>query len=232
MNDLGPSPDPRDLEALRAGSPIDPGAKHRVRARLAAVVPSVAAPAASRVRGGSAPRVVRAVSAGTYRVALASFLAGGVVGAALHARWSASVAPRAVLVDRPVAVSVDPPAPSPAPEAVRVAAPPPVTPEAARQTAPPPHVATSQLSAERRILDDARAALLRGEAQQALEALERHRRTFAAPLLGEERDALQVQALVKAERYAEARVRGEAFRRRLPDSFYLPMVDSALASIP
>jgi outer membrane protein assembly factor BamD (BamD/ComL family) len=82
------------------------------------------------------------------------------------------------------------------------------------------------------ILDEARSALLRGEAQQALDALERHRRTFPSPVLGEERDALQVQALVKAGRYAEARARGEAFGRRVPDSFYLPMVNAALASIP
>lgn len=167
-----------------------------------------------------------------YRLAaVAAFVAGGVVGAVLYAKLGPVPAPHIVFVDRPV----------PAPTSSGLPVSPPESPSATpalaasslpAQSAPPNRGLPSQLSAERRILDEARSALLRGEAQQALDALERHRRTFPSPVLGEERDALQVQALVKAGRYAEARARGEAFGRRVPDSFYLPMVNAALASIP
>jgi len=63
-------------------------------------------------------------------------------------------------------------------------------------------------------------------------SLDRHRRTFSAPLLGEERDAMWIQALVKAGRYDDARTRAAAFRRRSPDSLFTSVVDSAIGSIP
>jgi hypothetical protein len=230
MNDVGPPPDPGDLELLRIPASIAPTAKARVRVRLAAVVPSLGGGAAGGM-SGQAPRFARAASTAPYGMALAAFLAGGVVGAVLYARLAPAPASRVVFVDRPVSSAVGAGAPP-----VQAAPPPiasaPTAFDVAAPIAASPRSTPSQLSAERRILDEARGALLRGEAQQALDALDRHRRTFPSALLGEERDALQVQALVKAGRYADARTRGEAFRRRLPDSFYLPMVDSALASIP
>jgi hypothetical protein len=82
------------------------------------------------------------------------------------------------------------------------------------------------------MLDEARRALVQGEPTHALEVLERHRHTFASPLLAEERSALEVPALAKAERYVEARTRGEAFRRHYPDSLYLPTVNATLAAMP
>src|ERR1019366_10032846 len=108
---------------------------------------------------------------------------------------------------------------------------------------PPPAIATSgassaspsrasQLSAERILLDEARSALARGDTTLALGRLQRHRQLFPAPLLGEERDAMWVQALVKAGRFGEARARAEAFRKRTPDSLFSSMGDSAVESIP
>ncbi len=229
MTDLGPVPDPADLAILREGPGGGAAAKARVRARLGAVVPSMAvggAVAAGMRATGVAGNVTRTAA----YTALATFVAGGVLGAVLHA----GLAPRAtrvVFVDRAVPVvagSAVAPAPPEAPKAAPTAA----SPDAPASASAPQRAGPSQLSAERRILDEARGALLRGEAQSSLDALERHRRSFAAPLLAEERDALQVQALVKAERYPEARSRAAAFRRRYPDSFYLSMVDSAVASIP
>jgi hypothetical protein len=43
---------------------------------------------------------------------------------------------------------------------------------------------------------------------------------------------MQVQALVAAGRYDEARVRANVFRKQTRDSLFLPMVDAAIASIP
>jgi outer membrane protein assembly factor BamD (BamD/ComL family) len=89
-----------------------------------------------------------------------------------------------------------------------------------------------QLDAERALLDAARVALVSGDTDTALRALDQHSRTFPRPMLGEERDALFVQALVRAGRYDQARARAEAFRRRNPQSLFLTAVDAAIASIP
>jgi outer membrane protein assembly factor BamD (BamD/ComL family) len=82
------------------------------------------------------------------------------------------------------------------------------------------------------MLDVARTAITEGDAQRGLDRLEQHRRLFPNALLTEERDALQVQALVKAARYDKARARAGEFRRRTPGSLFLPAVDAAIASIP
>jgi len=51
-------------------------------------------------------------------------------------------------------------------------------------------------------------------------------------VLGEERDALTVEALVGAGRYDEARSLADAFHRRSPDSLFTTTVSSAIRSIP
>jgi hypothetical protein len=236
--DLGPAPDPGDLDRLRRDVTVDGETRARVRARLAE---SVLAAAAVGAAAGAAPKAVRVVSAYMYGLVAAAFLAGAATGAAVCARWMATSAPRVVAVDHPAAAPAAASAPSvaaPPPPASLASAAPPGT-----VTAPPPEATvpsssaahaggTSQLSAERHMLDDARHALLQGEPARALEILERHRRAFPSPLLAEEHGALEVQSLAKAGRYAEARTLGESFRRHYPDSLYLPMVDSALAAMP
>jgi hypothetical protein len=229
VTDLGAPLDAQDLELLREGAPVDPAVKERVRARLRMVVPSMAL--AAGAGAAAMPRTGRPATYATQAIAAAAFVAGGVLGAVLYAKLGPSTAPQIVFVDRPVPAPTSSGLPVSPPESPS-ALPAPVASSQSVQSASPNRGLPSQLSAERKVLDEARGALLRGEGQQALDALERHRRTFPSPLLGEERDALQVQALVKAGRYAEARARGEAFGRRFPDSFYLPMVNAALASIP
>jgi hypothetical protein len=158
-----------------------------------------------------------------------AFVLGGVVGVGLYSTLAPAPSPRVVYVDRVVPASVtapiaDPPAVAPTPAA-------PVA-SAAAVVAVAPSGRASQLSAERILLDEARAALAQGDPARAIDRLERHRRTFATPLLGEERDAMWIQALVKAGRYDEARTRAAAFRRRAPDSLFSSVVDSAIDSIP
>jgi hypothetical protein len=73
---------------------------------------------------------------------------------------------------------------------------------------------------------------LEGEPTRAVERLDRHRVHFPEGLLVEERDAMRVEALVKAGRYDDARSLTGAFRARWPTSLFLATVDSAIASIP
>jgi len=235
--DLGPAPDPRDLELLRRDVAVGGETRARVRARLAETVLAAAAVGAA---GAGAHRVGRVLGAHTYGLVAAAFLAGTVTGAVVCARWMARSAPRVEAVDLPAAapalrmpaasppVTVTSPAAPASPSTVTT-----TTPETTAVSSSAPRMAgTSQLSAERHMLDDARHALLQGDPARSLEILERHRRAFPSPLLAEEHGALEVQSLAKAERYGEARTLGEAFRRRYPDSLYLPMVDAALAAMP
>jgi hypothetical protein len=157
-----------------------------------------------------------------------AFLLGGMVGAALYATFAPRPAARIVYVDRAVP-SLAVPATEPS-----ITAPIAPSPPAGPAPVPPaaPMARESQLSAERILLDEARAGLAQGDPTRALDRLDRHRRMFSAPLLGEERDAMWIQALVKAGRYDEARTRAAAFRRRSPDSLFSSVVDSAIGSIP
>jgi hypothetical protein len=82
------------------------------------------------------------------------------------------------------------------------------------------------------MIDDARAALARGEASDAIALADEHRRLFAHGQLQEERDAVAIQAMVVAGRDAEARARATQFRAAFPDSLFLPAVEASLASIP
>lgn len=229
--------DRRLVAVLGTDDPVPSEVRGRVRARLEGSIPAMA-----QGPGGAPGRGLGA--AGLHTVAIAAFLAGGVTGAALFAAMSQTPPPRLVYVDRPVpqaaapvAVAMAPIAP-PAPIApavpVLAARPAPAFPAAAP---PAPAVSAlapraSRFAEERRLLDDARAGLLRGEPELALEQLDAHRARFADGLLSEERDAMQVEALVRAGRPDEARERASAFRVRRPASLFLPTVESAMASIP
>jgi outer membrane protein assembly factor BamD (BamD/ComL family) len=82
------------------------------------------------------------------------------------------------------------------------------------------------------LLDEARAGLVQGEPSRALERLNAHQHRYPTGLLAEERDAMMVEALVRAGHYAAARQAADAFRTRAPNSLFLPTIESAVASIP
>jgi hypothetical protein len=185
-------------------------------------------------------------------VAVAAFVAGGLAGAGVHATLVAPTPRRAV----PVAVAVarvEPPSLATAPPAtpllasaaataparVAVAAQPPASQAAApgqlaEALSPYPSASapTSTLTAEQSILDDARAELTSGDPNRALALVDDHAQRFPHPHLGEEREALAIQALVAAGRYDEARARAARFRAAAPHSLFLPAIDATLASIP
>jgi outer membrane protein assembly factor BamD (BamD/ComL family) len=88
------------------------------------------------------------------------------------------------------------------------------------------------LSAERALLETARAAVARGQSGATIGALRRHEQEFPQGRLAEERESLWVQALVMGGQYDEARARAARFRQKFPDSMLLPAVESAVGSIP
>ncbi len=191
----------------------------------------MAALAALPLAGGASIAGSRASLGAMARVATVAFLAGGLAGAGLYAVLAPPPASRVVYVDRPAPPPLPPPPPAaPAPPPVVAAPAAPSAPAAQAPSSLPSR--SSQLSAERVLLDEARAALAQGDPDRALDRLERHRRTFAAPILGEERDAMRVEALAKASRGDEARAAAAAFRKRWPDSLFASAVQAAVESVP
>ena len=84
------------------------------------------------------------------------------------------------------------------------------------------------LSVERELLDQARRALVRGDPVGALASLSEHGTHYPNSQLAEEREALTIQALLRAGRVGDARFRAEGFRRHFPSSLLLPALDAAL----
>lgn len=86
------------------------------------------------------------------------------------------------------------------------------------------------LAAERALVDVARAALARGEPEQALDAVARHEREYPDGRHAEEREAIAVRALARAGRVDEAKRRGARFFTTYPNSLAGPAVKAALES--
>jgi hypothetical protein len=253
MDDLDPIPG--NLRALleeeKSGGDPSSDARERVLLRLAGTfalggpggLPTAADPAtagsshvASAAALGPTASVVRAV---------AIFVIGAAAGAGgyhLVERAHHHPAP----VSAPVAAPVARPELTPPPEMAKPEPPPvpePVPPVSGTPIRPrsPATVETKQepaersddpLSAERSLLEMARAALTRGQAGRALSALRRHARQFPNGELTEEREGLLVQALVGDQKYDQAREKAEQFRKRYPRSLFAPVVDQAIGSIP
>jgi hypothetical protein len=231
-----PPLDPRLLRLFRqydpAPSDVRARARHRLLNAAAGVVAGGGGDGGGEDGGGeglAAAGRARTLGMPTVAVACLAFVAGGAVGAWLHAAFAPSQPPRIVYVDRVAA----PPTSLPAPTSTRAEIEPiPSALEAAPRTSSAPPGRASQLLAERILLDEARAELAQGDTARAIDRLDRHRRTYPVPMLGEERDAMWIEALVKAGRYDEARARAATFRRRAPHSIFSSMVESALEAIP
>ena len=74
-----------------------------------------------------------------------------------------------------------------------------------------------------------RKTLLAGEAAQALRMLDRASAQFPDGVLGQEREALAVRALVQSGQKEAARRRGEAFLRAFPRSPHAAELRALLA---
>ncbi len=229
MTDSLPPLDPGLLGPLREAEPAPAPVRARARQRLLSAVAGLAGTGGTGGSGARGGPGGRTGLPGVSGIAAIAFVLGGLAGAGLYAALAPAPPARIVYVDR-----VAPPAlEAPAATATATGA---TMPAPAASAAPAPATAplsrASQLSAERILLDEARAALTQGDPVRAIDRLERHRRTFPSPLLAEERDAMWIQALVKAGRYDEARTRAAAFQKQSPDSLFTSVVASAIDSIP
>jgi hypothetical protein len=244
MTDPTPPLDPGLLEALRESPPAPSDARTRARARLTLALPGIGGGGAGeRPSGGAGASGAASGALGSHAVVAIAFVLGGAAGAGLHAALTNTLAPRVVYVAS--SATVAPPTPLVVPSAVpsvphveRNAS----TPNAVIAIEPPaglapivPQTSASgvpQLTGERSLLDEVRASLVQGDANHALDRLHASRREFPHAILGEERDALTIEALVAARRYDEARTAADAFREHFPTSLFSGAVDAAKRSIP
>jgi hypothetical protein len=234
-------------------------ALERVAARLAAEVPGrdaghggspgAGAPAAPAGGPATAGGVGMLGAKGLLPIALA-FAVGAGAGVALTRAREAPVE-RVVYVDRPapLAPASAEPLREDAPASVPVESLPlapsitprtRATPSSTASSAPTaptaptapaaPRASTDGIAVERALLDEARDALRRGDAEACLEAVGRHKARYPAGGLAEEREALAVRALVDSGRAAEARERANAFVVEYPASLLRPAVEAAVSS--
>jgi hypothetical protein len=185
-----------------------------------------------------APLVAGLAGSKTLAIAASIWLLGGVTGAALYGALRPSQV-RVVYIDRPVlAASVapstkEPDTAAPAGSVTPLSA---TSKRAVVDRAALPSASSSvdqlgsQLAQERALLDLARSNAARGEPALALEQVERHRAQFPQGRLAEEREALGIRALLSLGRKQEAQDRAQAFRASYPNSFLLPVVESALSA--
>ena len=237
-----------DLEAfLRAGREPAPDAdagKDGVRARLAVALgawpPAPGAPRVGTARTSNAPLSVRATQAVGWKGATLA-AAGFALGLAAHAtydRTSGAHGPQVTTVT-PVAIAQPtPPRAEPLPAESAVATSPVATAPtpAARVADPIPRPieaeGRSDLAAERVLLETARTALERNDAEHAIAALDRHRQRFPRGQLREERESLAVYALVASGKPEEARAKTAEFHRAFPQSLQGAALDALTGDSP
>jgi hypothetical protein len=215
--------------------------------------PSGGAPPGGQVHGGGgvglAAHGAKQIARASLLKTVATLVVGGVIGSGVHEAYDrvshrhAEPGPErapVVAVAPPVATPTPAPAPAPAPADAPVPAP--AAPPAARADGVGRRSERAargdarerdrSLAAERALIEQARTALAREQSATALAVLERHARDFPQGELEEERESLQVQALVRLERYDQARKIAARFHRRFPRSIFGAVVDEALRSIP
>ena len=225
MNEEPLEPLPPGLSGLVSAERRRPDPSSEAQARLlgklaaAAVVPGGApagsAPAKAAAAGGGAAAVTAAKAVLVFGLGLG-------VGFAVNQAVRPYEAPRVVFVNVPVAAPA-PQQPMPPPAADLEPAPVPAPPALAPRLKPG---ATKDLDAERRLLEAARAALQRGNAEAALAHIRQHELKHPAGDFVEEREAMAVQALGASGQHDAAATRAAAFRTRVPGSLLRPVVDA------
>jgi hypothetical protein len=260
MSEFQPEPLAPDLLRLLAAEksrPAPPASMQsrvleRLGADLLADIPLSGPPGSGLARTGShSPSRLPSVSAGRLPMAVGLIALGGLGGAGLHAWLHAA---RQRTLPPPTSPAAPAPAVTPMPEPdARVAVVHPDQPalvephrtasSPARRQAPAVQPATrarddspapardNELAAERALLEQARMALARGRAADALALLARHAHEFADGRLTEEREALTILSLVANQQVDEARSAAAKFRRNFPGSMLMRSIDAALETI-
>ncbi|HET9956921.1 MAG TPA: hypothetical protein VFQ61_20635 [Polyangiaceae bacterium] len=199
----------------------------------------LAAPPALVIAGKSTTSVLAAKPLGSV---LAWMLGGMVLGAGLSGAsmsWTSTSdkpapavrvkSPRAPRVIPPAVIEqpsdTEPEAPRPVPATARALSRGPEVPvvETPALVAPPEPEVRSELE----LLREARRALERDPAR-TLELCAEHARSHAIGVLEQERDVLQIDALLRLGRLPEARARFESFERTYPHSAHTPRLRGQL----
>jgi hypothetical protein len=248
------------IDALRgdAQAPVPPERRRRVASRLASgagilgLATSVAGATHAAVAGGS-PVVTGVTLLGLTKTLLVGMGLGAGAGLGLYATFRSSAPVSSTVVAPPVAPAARAPStsgPGPTPavaaaEPVEPVPPPdePAAPERAAPSAPgmranpspelPRDAAperTRSLAEQQALLDDARAALRRGDGTAALTALRSHIARFPQTVFDEERHAVAIKALVLVGQLDAARQRETAFERRFPASLLTPSLRAAVGT--
>lgn len=158
------------------------------------------------------------------------------LGSAAHGYASATAVPKAPSFVPRVSTSVVAPSP------IELSEPPPLPARADSQGADrqrlrrpqaerrPPESNTAQGLAgdDSALLETARSALARSQAQDALSALSLHRREFPGSAMTEEREALTIKALLASDQRTAAEAALASFAQRFPRSLFLPALHAAL----
>lgn len=214
-------------------------AEAKLYARLAASIPALDVPVSAgeslrpsdALSGAATGPIAATTTVGSKLLPLVlAFLAGGGAGAgamrALRPNPPA-LAPTVVYVDRPSPTATTATTVIPTVSLDRLPSAPPSTSSEHRgddaRTS-----SVDSVTAERRLLDTARTALVRGEHDAALRAVGEHAKTYPFGRLEEEREAIAIRTLAEASRMDEARVRASRFRAKWPRSLLLPAVEAAV----
>ncbi len=241
------------LRELRSPSGARAEVRARVRDRLGAALASPGvgeAPGATdRLPGGELSSAASTAAGGVPAIALVTIglAVGGMAGATAHAALAPPPETKIVYLERrverqsPPRVMALPPAPS----AVEALSSQPRTPMSAARTpsasppaaAEPPAVAAvderpGELDPDVALLDRARRALAGGDPARARALLQEHSRTFPKSLLTQEREALEIKALIASGQRDLAVTRASEFERRYPKSMLLDSIENALGKVP
>jgi hypothetical protein len=241
------------LTALReapVNSAVEGTLKMRVHSRLAvsllglAPAPGTSIPSTSDALVASRASGISVASGFAARKAtlvawLAPVFALGVLTGVAADRWHQSsankslthVAAPTMQRDAPLAPQPEPPIQAISPSDLEQIDAPAPTSTSLAMPSPTASDANSSLALERRLLDEARQALARGEPQTGLAPLDRHAKRFPKGVLTEEREALAVRLLAALDQSDAATARAENFHRRFPNSLFTPAVDNAIAAI-
>jgi hypothetical protein len=217
MSEIEPPPDGlTGLFAAEKAAPVLDTSVHSVmRARLAAVVGKT--PLGHAVVGGVLGGAGKALAI----IAITVAAGAGTVVAVRHGRTTETAKPAVPLRTSAPVPSTPPPTPEPAAASEIASTVPSATmPSHARIKGPEP--------SEPDLLARAWTALSAGEPEEALKIAEQDAQLHPDGVLGEERDAVQISALVKLHRMDEARSAASRFIRDYPTSVHRDLVERAL----
>jgi hypothetical protein len=217
------------LRAERTGMSVPENARARLANRLSAALPGFGPPLSPTVTVAAPHSALTATAA---KVFVAMALGGGAM-----ATYKAIDQPSPRHAPRVNAVVAEDIAPVAKREVVEehdltIPALPVPAPKSAASAASSVRTPTASLREERRLLDAARDAIVRGEPAGALAATANHAARFPRGVLAEEREALRIRALARLGRMAEARSLLAELRVAHPHSFLLAGAAADVEAIP